>query len=317
MNQGLKLNTHIQPEFKILGEKEQTLCWAAVGVLLTIIIVVYLDMFHRISDSWYKAQYSHGFLIPVFAAALLALRRQPFRDVPMWQRWLGVGLIALGTIMRVVGGVTVIFVLDNLSFIPCVLGIFLMVGGLPCFKWAGPAVAFLVFMYPFPRVAEEKIMYPLQRLATMCSNFILVTLGVDSMREGNLITLAARDEPLNVAEQCSGLRMLTIFTALAVAMALLFTEKTWWERAIIVLSAIPIALAVNVFRITLTGLLYNMNVNQELLDKIFHDFAGWIMMPLALGLLYLEIYLMGKIFVDVSHEATPLQVGNIPANPAS
>ncbi len=317
MNQPLQLSTHSQRQYDTLPEQQQTLCWAFLGVLLSIMIVVYWDMFTRISDSWYRAQYSHGFLIPVFAAALLALRRQPFRDVPMWQRWLGVGLIAIGTLMRVVGGITVVFVADNFSFIPCVLGIFLIVGGLPCLKWAGPAACFLLFMYPLPRVAEEKIMYPLQKLATMCSNVVLVTLGVDSVREGNLITLASRSEPLNVAEQCSGLRMLTIFTALAVAMALLFTEKTWWERAIIVLSAVPIALAVNVFRITLTGILYNMNVNQELADKIFHDLAGWIMMPLALGLLYLEIYVMGKLFVDVPQEVTPLQVGNFPAKPAS
>lgn len=154
-------------------------------------------------------------------------------------------------------------------------------------------------------------MYPLQRLATVCSDIVLVTLGVDSVREGNLIHLANRAEPMNVAEQCSGLRMLTIFTALAVAMALIFTEKPWWERMIVVLSAIPIALAVNVFRITLTGLLYSLNFSDHLADKIFHDFAGWIMMPLALGLLYLEIHLLGRVFIDAPTDASPVRVGNV------
>ena len=99
--------------------------------------------------------------------------------------------------------------------------------------------------------------------------------------------------------------MLTIFTALAVAMALIFSDKTWWERCIIVLSAIPIALGVNVFRITLTGLVYSvMKEGDQLADIISHDFAGWIMMPLALGLLYFEIYLLGKLFLD-THSSLP------------
>jgi len=232
----------------------------------------------------------------------------------MWHRWVGVGLIALGIGMRAFGAHTVIFVADNLSFIPCVLGVFVLVGGLPTIQWAGPAILFLIFMYPFPRVVEERVMHPLQRMATVCSNMLLVTLGVDSIREGNLIHLANRMEPLNVAEQCSGLRMLTIFTALAVAMAMIFTDRPWWERGIIMLSAIPIALAVNVFRITLTGLLLNFGVGEELIDHVFHDFAGWIMMPMALGLLYLEIYLLGKIFVDMPQDAAPLQVGKAKLN---
>ena len=293
----------------ILSEKEQTISWTLVGVGLLILIGAYWDMLDRIRGSWSSAQYSHGFLIPLFAAALLVMRREPFRNVPMWHRWVGVGLVALGTAMRVYGGYSVIFMADNFSLIPCIIGVFVMVGGLPTLGWAGTAAAFLVFMYPLPRVIEEKVMYPLQRLATMCSNALLVTMGVDSFREGNLIRLATRDEPLNVAEQCSGLRMLTIFTALSVAMALLFTEKTWWERSIVVLSAIPIALAVNVFRITLTGLLYYFNASEALTDKIMHDLAGWIMMPLALGLLYLEIYVMGKLFVDVPQHAAPMSVG--------
>ena len=163
-------------------------------------------------------------------------------------------------------------------------------------------------MYPFPRDVEDMVMRPMQRLATMASNFVLITLGVDSVRDGNVIYLISRDMPLNVAEQCSGLRMLTIFTALAVAMALIFTDRTWWERCLIVVSAIPIAIGVNVFRITLTGVLYNLNVSTDLADKVFHDLAGWIMMPLALGLLYLEIHILGKLFVDAPKEAAPVRV---------
>ena len=187
------------PELSDDGQKKS---WIAIGVLALGLILVYLDTLARVSTVWDSPQYSHGFLIPFFALALLAIRREPFRDVPVWHRWVGVGLIVLGIAIRVVGGATVIFIADNLSFIPCLIGIFVLVGGLPTLSWASPALIFLVFMYPFPRVMEEKVMHPLQRLATMCSNIVLVTLGVDSVREGNLIHLASRPDPMNVAEQC-------------------------------------------------------------------------------------------------------------------
>ena len=49
--------------------------------------------------------------------------------------------------------------------------------------------------------------------------------------------------------------MLTIFVAIAVAITMV-TDRPWWEKMIIVVSAVPIALAVNVIRITITGIMY-------------------------------------------------------------
>ncbi len=296
-------------ELPVLNDDQQKTCWTVIAVLMAILLYAYWFTLSRVAGAWDSPQYSHGFLIPFFALGLMMMTREPFRDVPMWHRWVGVGLILVGVAMWVFGAMSATFVADNLSFIPCALGVFVIVGGLPAMRWAGPSIGFLIFMYPLPRLLEEKVMYPLQGLATMCSNFILVMLGVGSYRSGNLIYLPNRPDPLNVAEQCSGLRMLTIFTALAVAMALIFTDRTWWERTLIVFSAIPIALAVNVIRITLTGVLYSLNVGEDVVDTIFHDLAGWIMMPMALGLLYLEIYVLGKLFVDVPQDASHVKLG--------
>jgi hypothetical protein len=48
-------------------------------------------------------------------------------------------------------------------------------------------------------------------------------------------------------------------------------------------SAVPIALIANVTRITVTGVLH-VSVGGEIAHAVFHDWAGWFMMPLALGL---------------------------------
>ena len=62
---------------------------------------------------------------------------------------------------------------------------------------------------------------------------------------------------LGVVDACSGLRMLTIFIAVSVAIVML-GDREWWENAVIMASSIPIALLVNSIRITVTGLLYQV-----------------------------------------------------------
>src|SRR6185312_7030385 len=134
-------------------------------------------------------------------------------------------------------------------------------------------------MYPLPGMVERGLLDPLQRVATICSTYALQTLGVAAHRSGNHIILG--ELRLGVVDACSGLRMSTIFLALAVAITLV-TERPWWERITIILSAVPIALIVNVIRITVTGILHR-TVGTQIADAVFHDLAGWIMMPMAMG----------------------------------
>lgn len=292
--------------YPVLEDKQQAMSWAVIVVLGLALLYGYWNMFLRISSSWDSPQYSHGWLIPVFAAVLIYLRRETFCEVPAWHRWVGVALVLGGFALRIFGAATVAFSVDNVSFIPCLVGIFVIVGGLPTLRWAMPAILFLIFMYPLPRVLEEGLMHPLQRLATACSHVALVTFGLDTFRDGNTIFIG--EHKLNVAEACSGLRMLTIFSALAVAMALISTTRPLWERLIIMLSAIPIALAVNIVRITVTGLLYSLNLEQEVINLFFHDAAGWIMMPMALGLLFLETQILSRLVIDSDEEAGPINL---------
>ena len=107
-----------QEEFTELAGDKQKYCWGAITALIALLTIAYLDSFERISYAWNTPQYSHGYLIPLFAIALLAMRKRPFVEVPDWHRWVGCGIVAFGIAMRVFGGWTVTFFLDNLSFIP-------------------------------------------------------------------------------------------------------------------------------------------------------------------------------------------------------
>ncbi|MEM8680364.1 MAG: exosortase/archaeosortase family protein [Planctomycetota bacterium] len=299
-------------EYKPWDADGQTACLIIVGVVSLIVIGAYWNTLTHIAGAWQGAQYAHGWIIPLIAVFLLWMRRPAngnfFVQVPSWHRWLGAGMICFATVLRVVGALITTFTLENVSFIICLMGVFILVGGLPTFRWAGPAIAFLVFMLPLPDRIQDGLTSPLQRIATKASTYSLVTLGVDARQEGNKILLGFNDEPMNVADQCSGLRMLTIFSGLAVAMALISRDRPWWERVVIVMSAIPIAILVNVVRITLTGLLFSTGNDIALVKTIFHDAPGLVMMPLAIGLLYLEMQILSKLLIDAPTSEAPIAI---------
>ena len=283
------------PSTSLLQDRQQT-SWILIGGLTVIVAACYWNTIIGTADAWDSPMYSHGYLIPLFALYLLYFRREPFGEVSQRERWWGVALIVLATVMRILGSYTVQFTIDRLSLVVCLLGVFVLVGGLRTLRWAGPAIAFLVFMFPLPGFLVDNIMRPLQTLATKSSVFALQTLGVDAYREGNRIML--EQTPMNVVDQCSGLRMLTIFIALAVAIVMISTHRPWWERILILASSVPIALLVNCIRITLTGMLYNLQLDEKIVNQIFHDFAGLIMMPLALGFLFLEMQILSRLVIE-------------------
>ncbi len=70
----------------------------------------------------------------------------------------------------------------------------------------------------------------------------------------------------------------------------------------ILLSAIPVALFTNVIRITSTALLYLAFPESEAIKHFVHDWAGFAMMPIAMGILWLELQLLQKITVPIDTE---------------
>jgi exosortase len=294
--------------------KDQILPWSILAGLLAILVAVYWGELSYASHGamwfWENPKYSHGWLVPVFTVILLWMRHEPFGPVTTDARWAGVGLLSAGLGLWLLTTYYPNRVPQMDSFVLSVGGAFLLVGGWKTIRWAGPAVAFLIFMFPLPGPLDTNLLAPLQKLATTSSTYVLQTIGIPTYSEGNRIVIG--EVQLGVVEACSGLRMLTIFVALAVAITLV-TDRPWWERIVIILSAIPIALAVNIVRITVTGILH-LTAGPELAELVFHDLAGWFMMPMALGLLYVEFQILSHLIIEEG-ETGPLQIGGMRGAP--
>lgn len=266
----------------------------AVATLTVILLWSYWPAFVEMAGRWNRdPQYSHGYLVPVFALALLWMRSKNMSLRELRPSWWGVPILLSGIALRHIGTYFYLLWFDPLSLIPTLGGLCLLVGGKRLLQISWPSICFLFFMIPLPFTLESALRGPLQRIGTMASTYLMQTIGLPAVSEGNVILI---DEfRIGVVEACSGLRMLMIFFALSTAVA--FTiQRPVWERFVVLLSSVPIALISNITRITVTGILY-VTVNSELADYVFHDLAGWLMMPFGLVLLWLELKFLSHLWI--------------------
>jgi exosortase len=274
----------------------------ALAAVLASLSWAYWPTLHALAVRWsHDPQYSHGFLVPLFAEFLLWSRRHMLAASAREPSWWGLALLVLGAAGHLLGAYVYIDCVDAASLLLCLAGAAVLSGGFGALRWVAPAIGFLSFMIPLPYRLEIAAAHPLQRIATLASTYMLQVLGISALAEGNIILLDEME--IGVAEACSGLRMLMVFFALAVAVALVI-ERKHWERLVLVASAVPIAMASNVLRITVAGVLHD-TVGSDWANRFFHDLGGWLMMPVALGMMWLVLQLLSRLFVVPGAPARP------------
>ena len=267
----------------------------ASAVLVAVLVWSYGEPILGLVRRWWNEQdYVYGFLVPVFAGYLLWLRRVMLAGVAWKGSWWGLPLLVVAGAMRWTSSYFYYGLVDPLSLVPCLLGLVLLAGGWKVLRWAWPAIFFLVFMVPLPGFVAGALSHPLQRIGTIMSTYIIQTVGIPSVAQGNVIVLSQAE--LGVAEACSGLRMMMLFAAVSVGAALM-VRRSAIEKLVIVASAVPIAILANVARITGTAMLYE-TAGEKWGEAVFHDLAGWFMMPLAVALLWIEMALLSQLLVD-------------------
>ncbi len=257
------------------------------------------------ADRWaWDPRYSHGCLVPLFSLGLIWSRRDKLAVAPLSPTGWGLLPIALGAALQTLGGYFHLNAIEGAALILYLLGIVLLLAGRRVLSLVLPAIAFLVFMIPLPWRIEVAMGQPLQRLATYLSVYALQTLGFAAFSEGYVIQL--NEARIGVVDACSGLSMLMTFLALSTAAAMV-VRRPLLDKVVLVLSSIPVALIANVGRIILTGVLHEASGKQAA-DHFYHDLAGWLMIPFALFLYWLEIQALSRILIEKA-APIPLRIG--------
>jgi len=179
--------------------------------------------------------------------------------------------------------------------------IVLFLGGWRLVKYTWLPIAFLIFAVPLPRRYYVSLTMPMRHLAASVATALLnLVSGMEATVSGVVIDViykGQRLEPsLNVAEACSGMRLLMAFLALGVAMAYLH-YRPMWQRLVLLGSTIPIAIFCNIVRVTITGFIYVL-VHPKYTQGIYHDTLGLAMLPLAFGLYGFLAWFMSSLFIE-------------------
>lgn len=235
-----------------------------------------------------------------------------FEVVPLWERWLGAAIVTACIGGRVYATYTDTQPLDQITFIIALFGAFIMCGGLAIIKRMWMSLLFFIFIFPIPSAIGDRVLPWLQKLAAIAATFVLQAIGVTAHRQGNTIDVDGLSTDLNVAEACSGLSMVTIISAMSLAMVVVI-NRPWWDKLTFMLLAIPNALAANLFRIVLIALLYLMADGTSYADAVHeaHDGVGMaaVVLMFALGLIYLEYKILTSLTVAEGDET--LQAGSL------
>jgi exosortase len=257
--------------------------WPAYVLLGLLLIGIYYRIAGKLIFDWYDLpDYSHGFLVPLFALFLVWNKRETIRSTPVTQSWKGISLILIGIVVLILGVYGADLFLSRISFLFILSGLIWTLLGREMLKELKFPILVLLLAIPFPQIVFNQITFPLQLLASKLASAVLPLFGVPVLHEGNIIELPAMR--LEVAEACSGIRSLMSLFTLAIFYGY-FIEKSTARRVILALASIPIAVIANAARITGTGLCVQYWDPDKAMG-FFHEFSGWVMFVVSLGCLY-------------------------------
>ena len=264
-------------------------------LLCLMLVLLYHGIAVKLVTDWYELpDFSHGFLIPFFAAFLLWDKRRQLQSTAIDPSWAGVWLVALGLFVLLLGIFGADLFLQRTSFVLLTAGLVWTLLGRAMLRQVMFVLFVLLLAIPLPTILFNQITFPLQIVASKLASALLPLAGVPVLREGNVIQLPAMQ--LEVAEACSGIRSLMSLFTVAVIYGY-FLERGTWRRVLLALAALPIAVAANVARIFGTGLCVQYWDPDKAMG-FFHEFSGWLMFLVSLGCLYLVHKAMGLMARD-------------------
>ena len=247
-----------------------------------------------IVDLWLAWQinldYSVGQIVPFVAVGLIWANRKTLQEQPVRVCWWGLGVLLIAQVFRFLGLFYLYGSLERYSLVLTLAGGVLFLFGYPVARRLVWIFAFLLLMVPLPHRVHAAIALPLQDFASASAVVGLEMLGYVVARQGNVLHLS-EETAVAVAEACNGLRMLTAFVFVAATLAFV-VRRPPWQKALLVLSSIPVAILANTLRLVVTVILYDA-AGSETAERFFHGFAGVSMMPFAVLVLIGELWVIG------------------------
>ena len=243
---------------------------------------------------WGMDDFTYSYFIPLVVAYLIWEKRTELAQAPVCRSWVGLLPALLGILLYWMGELGGEF---TIMFISLWL---LSVGAIwSMFGWRKLRVivfpAFMVLtMVPPPAIIYGNLTLQLKLVSSQIGVLMLQLCGLTAYREGNVIDLGFTR--LQVVDACSGLRYFFPLIILGILLAYFF-KGALWKKIVIVVSTIPISIVTNSMRIASVGILYQF-MGAAAAEGFFHDFSGWFIFMISLGILLLEMAILKRIIPE-------------------
>ena len=266
--------------------------WVMFGLLLALGIAVFGTGLVELWPLWReRPEYSFGMFIPFLSVFLVWQRKNRLECLPARGSYWGLALLTAGIALRVVGDLATSYVLIQYGCLAAIVGVAWSYLGGAGLRVVLVPLAFLLFALPLPEFLLQALSLQLQLVSSEIGVAMIRAVGISVHLEGNVIDLGAMR--LQVAEACSGLRYLFSLATLAFITAY-FYRGPLWHRAAIVLSAVPITVAMNSLRIALVGVSVE-TFGQSAGEGLMHYFEGLTVFLAATGLLLAVVWLFARM----------------------
>jgi len=243
---------------------------------------------------WARDDYSYGMLIPFIVLYLIWEKKSVLALISSLPTWGGFVLLFPGLGLFWLGELGGEFFLSYFSLWILFTGLCWINLGWKKLKIIAFPLVFSLTMFPLPSFINVKITFALKLLSSNIGVMMMRVYGMSAHREGNVIDLGFTQ--LQVVDACSGLRYLFPMIVLSILIAY-FWKAGLWKKLVIVFSSIPLTIFTNALRIALTGIL-SEKFGSKAVEGFFHDFEGWLIFMITLGVLLGEIWVMNKVFPE-------------------
>jgi len=259
---------------------QQYLQWLLIPAVL---LALYAPVIQGLLINWYQdPDYSHGFFVPLLSAYLIWRKRAELLTLPARPNWHGLFIVLTSLGLLFLGTLGAELFLTRIALVSTVAGLVIYFLGWPTLRSISFPMALLLLMIPLPALVYNEIVFPLQFVASAFATKTLETLNLfPVLKEGNILVLP--QNRIEVVEACSGIRSLMSLITLAVCYGY-FAERNRYQRIVLVLLVIPLAVISNGLRVVGTAML-TYYWGPEAAEGFLHSFSGWVIFIVATCLL--------------------------------
>jgi len=239
-------------------------------IALLLIGVFYDGLAEMVSRWWTRAEYNHGFFIPIVSIFLIWWQKKALIKAFSGGSQAGYWIICFGGLLLLLGTLSTLYILVQYAFLITLVGVILSLFGWPVVRLIWVPLFFLIFMIPLPPFLYNGLSQELQLISSQLGVAVIRLFSIDVYLEGNMIDLGTYQ--LQVVEACSGIRYLMALTSISFLCAYLFHDALW-KKVVVLISAVPIAIMLNGLRIGVIGILVEY-WGPDLADGFLHSFES-------------------------------------------